>query len=72
VLSRLNSLSRLGRPDSLVVLRSAIRKVVRVLAWLFRLPSCWPMRVGLGGAVSGVTRSMLFVVDERVVVMWRW
>jgi hypothetical protein len=30
------------------------------------------MRVGLGGAVSGVTRSMLFVVDERVVVVWRW
>lgn len=70
VLSRRKSLSILGRLASVRVLASAIRNVVRVLAWLFRLAS-WPMRVGLGGAVSGVTRSILLVVDERVLAVWR-
>ena len=69
-LSRLKSLSILGLLPSLTLLPSAIRSVVRVLAWLLRLAS-WPMSVGLGGAVRGVTRSMLFVVEERVVVVWR-
>ena len=70
VLSRLKSLSILGLLPSLTLLPSAIRSVVKVLAWLLRLAS-WPISVGLGGAVRGVTRSMLFVVDERVVVVWR-
>ena len=69
-LSRLKSLSILGRLPSLMLLPSAIRSVVRVLAWLLRLAS-WPISVGLAGAVIGVTRSMLFVVDDRVVVVWR-
>jgi hypothetical protein len=69
-LSRLWSFSRLVRLASLVVLPSAIRRVVRVLAWLFRLASFWLMSVGLGGAVIGVTRSMLFVAVARVAVMW--
>jgi hypothetical protein len=68
VLSRRKSLSILGRLASLMLLASAIRSVVRVLAWLFKLAS-WPMRVGLGGAVRGVTRSILLVVDERVVAV---
>jgi hypothetical protein len=68
VLSRLWSFSRLVRLASLVVLPSAIRSVVKVLAWLFRLASFWLMSEGLGGAVRGVTRSMLFVAVERVAV----
>lgn len=75
VLSRRASRSRLGRLASLLVvlLPSAMRRVVSVLAWLLRLASWWLGKVGLGGAVMGMTRSMLlFAVERAEAWWWKW